>query len=287
MPRSIAQLIFSGLGGINPGGARNYATAAGGPIMGRPYRDSSRAARGTRRAGPPPRNPSSGRSSSSPRRRGAQPGSGTASLTSGGPASSSASVRVASSPGGLSVIPGPGTTSRVSITLNSRGPTSFALPGPPPPGFLGSATHGAAPFAFAASAAPSDGAAGRRHGTAHSSHRRHGDGSDEDIMDPMETPYNTFVRRARAAASNAGGGSAAGGGRASSAAAAAAIASASSGPGRFAFLPSDLYEGGPMLFGAYGRPVPPTRRNVPPASTVDTAIEIGDSDSDDDVICVD
>jgi len=257
MPRSIAELIFSGLGGIRVGGpSRNERENHRRAVRNRMGYMSARQSAPTAR-----RDPSTGRFASSRRR---------------GTTGSAAAASSAGAPG----------TSRVSITLNRHGPTSYTVSGPPP-GYPGLSPNAAASAADANPFAHGATGAGRR--TARRSSSASSDPGARDVPEdggvpvaPLDGPdlhaanggYDTFVRRARANAAS----------------------SASSGPGRSSSSSAAARAGGHPFPYAFTLPhearhylsAPPTRRGVPPADTADTAIEIGDSDSDDDeVICVD
>ena len=253
MPRSIAQLIFSGLAGPNPfAGPRRFQTAARqrNPAT---HRSDSTSTRSYTVARDPatgrfvrvPREPTSSSAGSSSPAAPAAASSGTArrstrnvgsrgaassSSTSGAAAAASSSSRSArAGRSGSSAAP------QVSVTLNSFGPTSFNLSRTPSPGSR------------------------RRHGVppplGFRSFFQDSDDDDDDYEPPFARAggYDSFVRRARAQQ-----------GRAHS-------------PSSSPF--------GEFLVRREAR-MPPTQAHLAPANTADTAIEIGDSDDDDDEVVV-
>ena len=249
MPRSIAQLIFSGLGSINFESSprtRTYGVSA---------RSSSRRSSRNRYTSPsssgshPRRDPSTGRFTSLSHRRG----------TAGSSAVSSAAAGEVSVP-----------ASRVSISFRS-----------PSRGF----TDPASDLSRGVSA-PASAAAAASHPFAHSPSRPHrgssshqgGSDTDDDEVAPLDGPashpayggYDTFVRRVRANAASAGSSSA---GRAPSSSAAARDG------GVFSF-PSNPFDVPPPRT---RRGVPPANT----ADTAIEIGDSDDDDDDDEVICVD
>ena len=246
MPRSIAQLIFSGLGGPN--------------TFGGPYRYQSAAARrhpATHRNDATPsytvaRDPTTGRFTRVPRRQSASSSGASSPSPAAGAGAARRSTRnggssgaaASSSSSGAAAAAAASSSSRsararrsgtsgaphVSVTLNSFGPTSFNLPGPPSPDLRGVAP----PRAF-----------------------RFFQDSDEDD-DDYEPPfaraggYDSFVRRARA----------------------------QQGRAQSPLAPDSFVVRREIS-------MPPTQAHLAPANTADTAIEIGDSDDDDDVVVLD
>jgi len=278
MPRSIAQLLFSGLGGPsghNPfGGSLSNGPPFVGPPPGRRRATAASGATALTSDYIVARNPTTGRFTRVPR----EPASASSSSQPAAAASAAPrrSTRVASSSSaapsrsgrpafGSAAPPG------VSVTLNSYGPTSLNLPGSPPPGFFnGSFGYprglGGLLFhdsdddddePFLPSGLRSAAAAGRSSGAAAGGLA----GGGYDTLG-----YDAFVRRARSRA----------------AAAAAGDATASGGEG-------ERSSPGMRVAARREVPMPPTQAHLAPANTADTAIEIGDSDDeggDDDEIVV-
>ena len=193
MPRSIAQLIFSGLGGPNPfANMPNRTINVSARRRGSPAASSSR----TEASGDfiIARNPTTGRFTRVPRERAASSSSSsppaTASASAARASSSRRSTRSASSSAAAAASSsgngrpafGSGAPPNVSVTLNSYGPTSLNLPGSPPPGFFshsGRYPRGLGSLLF------------------HDSD----DEDDDDFVPRGESQYDTFVRRARSRSS--------------------------------------------------------------------------------------
>ena len=253
MPRSIAQLIFSGLAGPNPfAGPRRFQTAARQRNPATHRSDSTSTQSYTVARDPTtgrfvrvPREPTPSSAGSSSPAAPAAASSGTArrstrtrntARNSRGPAASSstsgaAAAASSSSRSARAGRSGSSAAPQVSVTLNSFGPTSFNLSRTPSPGSR------------------------RRHGMppplGFRSFFQDSDDDDDDYEPPFARAggYDSFVRRARAQQ-----------GRAHS-------------PSSSPF--------GEFLVRREAR-MPPTQAHLAPANTADTAIEIGDSDDDDD-----
>jgi len=194
MPRSIAQLIFSGLGGPNPfANMPNRTINVSARRRGAPASSSSST---TEASGDfiIARNPTTGRFTRVPRERAASSSSSsppaTASASAARASSSRRSTRSASSSAAAAASSsgngrpafGSGAPPNVSVTLNSYGPTSLNLPGSPPPGFFshsGRYPRGLGSLLF------------------HDSD----DEDDDEYVPRGESPYDTFVRRARSRSS--------------------------------------------------------------------------------------
>ena len=193
MPRSIAQLIFGGLGGPNPfANMPNRTINVSARRRGAPASSSSSSSR-TEASGDYiiARDPTTGRFTRVPRERAASSSSSSppaaasasaarasSSRRSTRSASSSAATAASSSGNGRPAF-GSGAPPNVSVTLNSYGPTSLNLPGSPPPGFFshsGRYPRGLGSLLFH-------------------------DSDDEDDDDFVPSQYETFVRRARSRSS--------------------------------------------------------------------------------------